>query len=91
MLRLAGTDKALEDQLRPIPFPRHRVAGRHADAPRGRPGSDSKADNAPDTGSLIDAAIEDVQSRLADLDAILDEPIRFPGCDSDDDSPPPAA
>jgi hypothetical protein len=82
MLRLAGTDQSNDDKLRPIPFPRHRVAGRRADGARhGR----------PDTGRLVEEAIEDVQARLDELDAILDEPLPFPGRDADGDDRPPAA
>lgn len=88
MLRLSGTDISKADQLRPIPFPRHRVAGRRAESGKGRRGLESELD----TSRLIDEAIGDVQSRIDELDAMLDEPLPFPGRDSDDgDDRPPAA
>lgn len=92
MLRLAGTDISKADNLRPIPFPRHRVAGRRAEAGR-RDRMDLGPETDTDAGRLIDDAIGDVQSKIDELDAIFSEPLPFPGRDADDDGDdrPPAA
>tara|TARA_Y100001933_G_scaffold191989_1_gene191360 strand:+ start:464 stop:700 length:237 start_codon:yes stop_codon:yes gene_type:complete len=75
MLRITGQDERVEDWLRPIPFPRHRVAHRGLT-------------ETPDTIELVEEAINRVQGDLDELNRLLSiDPLPFPRSQDDDDGP----
>lgn len=75
MLHIVFDDETMDDKLRPIPFPRERVVRRDA-------GRD--AHGRRDPARMAERAIERVQSKLDELDALLADPLPFPGRDDDD-------
>jgi len=88
MLRLTGHDNETDDRLRPIPFPTNRARGRdaHRDDDAGRSNTPGR-----DVGWMAEKAIEKVQSRLDELDELLDETYIFPSNSGDDDDGPDSA
>lgn len=74
MLRITGQDERVEEWLRPIPFPRNRIAGRGLT-------------QSPDSIELVEEALDRVQHDLDELNRLLaTNPLPFP-MSSDDDGP----
>jgi hypothetical protein len=72
MLRIAGQNERVEEWLRPIPFPRHRVAHRGLT-------------EIPDAIELVEDALSRVENDLDELNRLLSiDPLPFPmSCDDD--------
>lgn len=76
MLRIAGQEERVEEWLRPIPFPRHRI----------EPSTDPSA-GALDPIAMVEQALDLVQNDLDDMNRLLGEPLPFPSECSNDDGP----
>lgn len=72
MLHIAGQEQLVEDWLRPIPFPRHRV---------------EQPTKALDSIAMVERALDLVQSDLDDMNRLAAEPLPFPACSETDDGP----
>lgn len=77
MLHIVFDDDTADDKLRPIPFPRERVIRRAA-------GRDAGRGTEQDAGRMAERALEQVQSKINELDGLLSGPLPFPSRDDDD-------
>ncbi|HHN77255.1 MAG TPA: hypothetical protein ENK11_01080 [Phycisphaerales bacterium] len=77
MLHIVFDDDTADDKLRPIPFPRERIT-------RYTAGRDAGRSSEKDAGWMAERALEQVQSKIDELDGLLSGPLPFPGRDDDD-------
>ncbi len=72
MLRIAGQEERVEEWLRPIPFPRHRV---------------EETDRGMDSIEMAEQALDLMQDDLDEMNRLLGEPLPFPTSTEIDDGP----
>lgn len=72
MLRIAGQEERVEEWLRPIPFPRHRI---------------EQASRDMDSIEMVEQALDLVQGDLDEMNRLLGEPLPFPTSSDVDDGP----
>ncbi len=79
-LRLHRDDNPEDDAPAPLPFPRDRAPRRSDDRPSVR------SPSTEDTASAADAALDDLQRGISELEELLDT-LPFPSANRQDDGP----
>ncbi len=79
-LRLHRDDNPEDDAPAPFPFPRDRAPGRSDDR------RSARSPSTEDTASAADAALDNLQRGISELEELLDT-LPFPVADQHDDGP----